>query len=300
MKRRWDTIVIALRTCYIKPERYTQIFQLCPGGFAHFVHHWQVQPFIRLVFFHVHTMKLFNPISSSSSKLDSLLCCSCFLALLLSTISTTTSAAPIIRIAGQSGLQQKVSLRSMSPRPVRREFVAIHRDDDGSIRLAPHTVRRDGLYSTYNETHAEFHGDWDDPLSIGDDDMQRRSFAESPHSISSRQLFDYTCETQCGSKSASENDITAAEAALDAQFAAPLSWGVGTSIGTNGSIFQVANNIYAYGCDLGGKGQTTTHEEYAFQAQCLAEACGSLNGLNRDKRTQTVFGRDVGGFTCHI
>ncbi|KAJ3727258.1 hypothetical protein DFJ43DRAFT_1157095 [Lentinula guzmanii] len=202
----------------------------------------------------------------------------CFFALALSTRTPSTFAAPIV---GKPNLR-----RIQSGRPVRREFVAIRRNPDGSIGLA-HTAPRDGLYTTYNETHAE------QPRSAEPFNLLRRN---------SKRQFEDSCQAQCGSKSANPADITAAEAALDAQFSSAqygLSWGPGTSIGTNGSVFQVVNNVYAYGCDLGGRGQTTTSEDYAFQVQCLVESCGSYMGSNRDKKSKAAFGRDLGSFSCN-
>ncbi|KAJ3782538.1 hypothetical protein GGU10DRAFT_389777 [Lentinula aff. detonsa] len=213
-----------------------------------------------------------------------------FFALALSTRTISTYAAPIVAKPNLRWIQ--------SGQPVRREFVAIRRNPDGSIGLA-HVAPRDGLYTTYNETHAEYHGN--DNLVI--DDTQPRS--AEPFNLlrrNSKRQFEDSCQAQCGSKSANPADITAAEAALDAQFSSAqygLSWGPGTSIGTNGSVFQVVNNVYAYGCDLGGRGQTTTSEDYAFQVQCLVESCGSYMGSNRDKKSKAAFGRDLGSFSCN-
>ncbi|KAJ3980449.1 hypothetical protein F5890DRAFT_1541474 [Lentinula detonsa] len=231
-----------------------------------------------------------------------------FFALALSTRTISTFAAPIVAKPNLRWIQ--------SGQPVRREFVAIRRNPDGSIGLA-HVAPSDGLYTTYNETHAEYHGN--DNLVIDDtrEDFSAFSyklfnipFYRQPRSAepfnllrrNSKRQFEDSCQAQCGSKSANPADITAAEAALDAQFSSAqygLSWGPGTSIGTNGSVFQVVNNVYAYGCDLGGRGQTTTSEDYAFQVQCLVESCGSYMGSNRDKKSKAAFGRDLGSFSCN-
>ncbi|KAJ3930726.1 MAG: hypothetical protein NXY57DRAFT_286114 [Lentinula lateritia] len=214
------------------------------------------------------------------------------IALLLSTLFPMASAMPI---RGRSSPQE---VRAYPP--VSREFVRIHRDRDGTIKLAQASPG-DGLYSVYNETHAQYHsGDNLDPDTTN---MQRRSIEPFlPRHKNPKRQFDGSCAAQCGTKSANPADIRAAEAALDAQFSSSqygLSWGVGQYIGTDGSVFQVVNNVYAYGCDQGGKGQTTTSEEYAFQVQCLTESCGSYMGSNRDKSAKRIFGRDVGSFKCN-
>ncbi|KAJ3863206.1 hypothetical protein EV359DRAFT_64983 [Lentinula novae-zelandiae] len=188
------------------------------------------------------------------------------IALLLSTLFPMASAMPI---RGRSSPQE---VRAYPP--VSREFVRIHQDRDGTIKLAQASPG-DGLYSVYNETHAQYHsGDNLDPDTTN---MQRRSIEPFlPRHKNPKRQFDGSCAAQCGTKSANPADIRAAEAALDAQFSSSqygLSWGVGQYIGTDGSVFQVVNNVYAYGCDQGGKGQTTTSEEYAFQVQCLTESC---------------------------
>ncbi|KAJ4485227.1 hypothetical protein J3R30DRAFT_3696542 [Lentinula aciculospora] len=226
----------------------------------------------------------------SSKSSSTLLLFAYFFALGLSTQSMRAFAAPI---RGRSGPQ----LGTRDTPLASREFVSILQDRDGTIRIS-HPTPRDGLYTTYNETHAQYHGDGD-----SGDSMQRRSTEPfSSFRRNSARQFQESCEVQCGSQSANINDITAAEAALHAQFSSSqtgLSWGMGTSIGTNGSVFQVVNSVYAYGCDLGGGGQTTTSEEYTFQVECLSESCGSYVGMNRDKNSKRVFGRDVGGFKCN-
>jgi len=179
--------------------------------------------------------------------------------------------------------------------PVPRSFALIQRDNDGTIRLA-YGAPGDGLYSIHNETHAQYHGnDQDLDMNHFDFDFEIPPTDDNSLPLSKRE----SCSVVCHDKEGKADDIKKAHGALAAQFGSGKTWGGGNSGGHGaGSIFQVVNNVYAYACDLGGKGQTTSKEQYRPNVICLMERCATHSGVNTHKSSKVAFGRNIGGFNC--